>query len=105
MIRYIEVHTNKEIEISKMEKLCWVCCKFKEVEETIIGLRLLSIDEIKNSTFFRRKTILDDRYLVYFNQNNLGFYFDTESLKGFEITIEDIEDQLIDNIVNIKKEK
>ena len=100
MIRGIEINTNKE----KIE-LVWLCCQFREVEETIIGLKLLSIDEIKNSTFFRKKTVLDDRYLVYFNQNDLGFYFDTESLKGFEITIEDIEDQLIDNIVNIKKEK
>ncbi len=100
MIRSIEININKE----KVE-LVWLCCKFQEVEEAIVGLRLLSIDEIKNSTFFRKKTVLDDRYLVYFNQNDLGFYFDTESLKEFKITIQEIEDQLIDSIVNIKKDK
>ena len=56
--------------IALREQIIWYPCKIDLKSDSVEKLELLSIDEIKSSTFIRKKYI--NECIVYFNENKLS---------------------------------
>ncbi len=95
--------------IALREQLIWSPCKINLQTETFENLELLSIDEIKNSTVFK-KVNLKNRYIIYFNENNYGFCFDYLKLMNYDSEkfnneIQRAENGVLNKIVEMKKKQ
>ncbi len=95
--------------IALREQLIWIPCKIDLESESIETLELLSIDEIKSSTSFKKKTF-KNRYIIYYNENNYGFSFDTLILENhkkekekYSNEIQRAENGVLNKIVEMKK--
>ena len=92
-------------QIALRENIIWSPCQIDIKNEVINSLELISMDEIKNSIYFQ-KILFKSRWLVYYNQNNYGFYYDTmdiENTEKFENSIERAENGIISRITSMKK--
>ena len=94
--------------IALREQLIWYPCKIDLKSDSVEKLELLSIDEIKSSTFIRKKYI--NECIVYFNENNYGFFFDTSLLENRKEDVEKCRNEIsraengvLNKIVEMKK--